>query len=310
MKRIFTILFTLHYSLLTLVAQAPQGFNYQAVARDTDGSLLASETIDVKIGIRSGNETGPLVWEETHSVTTNEFGLFTLKIGDVTATPGSGSAATFSDVDWSTGAHYLAVEIDPGSGFVPMGTSELLSVPFALFAEAGNEGPQGAQGPQGIQGPQGDTGPTGAQGDQGPVGPTGDTGPQGLKGDKGDLGDTGDTGLTGPQGPKGDAGTGLINRGAWSSDSTYNDGNYTFDRSTDDPLINSMWIFQGTGPYTSVTQPYQDTGNWVEFEAPPGPEGQGHREIRGLKETRDCKEYRGYRETRDRLVRKGSIAGT
>jgi len=273
MKRLLLFLLTAHFSLLTLFSQAPQGFNYQAVARDTDGSLLASETIDVKIGIRSGNETGPLVWEETHSVTTNEFGLFTLKIGDVTATPGSGSAATFSDVDWSTGAHYLGVEIDLGSGFVTMGTSELLSVPFALFAEAGNEGPQGAQGPQGIQGPQGDTGPNGAQGDQGPIGPTGDTGPQGLKGDKGDLGDTGDTGLTGPQGPKGDAGTGLINRGAWSSDSTYNDGNYTFDRSTDDPLINSMWIFQGTGPYTSGTQPYQDTGNWVEFEAPPGPEG-------------------------------------
>jgi len=152
MKRLLLILFTVHCSLLTLLSQAPQGFNYQAVARDTDGSLLASETIDVKIGIRSGNETGPLVWEETHSVITNEFGLFTLKIGDVTATPGSGSAATFSDVDWSAGAHYLAVEIDPGSGFVPMGTSELLSVPFALFAEAGNEGPQGDQGPIGPEG--------------------------------------------------------------------------------------------------------------------------------------------------------------
>jgi len=47
-----------------------------------------------------------------------------------------------------------------------------------------------------------------------------------------------------------------------------------FDRSTDDPLINSMWIFQGTAPLTSSTQPYLDSDNWVEFEAPEGPEGQ------------------------------------
>ena len=98
MKRLLLILLTAHFSLLTLFSQAPQGFNYQAVARDTDGSLLASETIDVKIGIRSGNETGPLVWEETHTVTTNEFGLFTLKIGDITATPGYAMKWSLLDV--------------------------------------------------------------------------------------------------------------------------------------------------------------------------------------------------------------------
>jgi len=302
MKRFYLFLLTVHCSLFTLLAQAPQGFNYQAVARDTDGSLFDSETIDVKIGIRSGSETGTLVWEETHTVTTNEFGLFTLKIGDVTATPGSGSAATFSDVDWSTGAHYLAVEIDPGSGFVPMGTSELLSVPFALFAEEGNEGPQGPLGPQGIQGlqgvtgpegpqgpngtdcwdldgdgvndpeedinsdgfwnildckgPEGDqgiqgvqglqgvTGPEGPQGDQGPIGPTGNTGPQGLQGDKGDTGTDGPQGIQGLKGDKGDPGTGLTNRGNWFSGMVINEGDYVFDRSSGDPLINSMWIGQ------------------------------------------------------------------
>jgi len=273
MKRLLLLLITLHSSLIILFPQAPQGFNYQAVARDTDGSLLATQTIDVKIGIRAGSESGTLVWEETHTVTTNEFGLFTLKIGDPVAEQGSGSVATFNEIAWNTGVYYLEVSIKTDTDFIPMGTSELLSVPFALFAEEGNEGPQGPQGLQGVQGPEGDTGPVGAQGEQGPIGPTGETGPQGPKGDKGDKGDMGEMGSQGPQGPKGDSGTGLINRGAWRDDSTYYDGNYVFDRSTDDPLINSMWIFQGTEPYTSSTQPYQDTDNWVEFEAPQGPEG-------------------------------------
>ena len=209
MKKILLFLFIVHCSLFTLFAQAPQGFNYQAVARDTDGSLLASENIDVKIGIRAGSETGTLVWEETHAVTTNEFGLFTLKIGDSGATPGSGSLGSFSEIVWGDGAYYLEVSVNIDASFIPMGTTELLSVPFALFAETGNEGPQGAQGPQGIQGPQGDTGPQGIQGEQGPVGPTGDTGPQGPKGDKGDTGNPGpqgDTGDTGPQGPVGSRG--------------------------------------------------------------------------------------------------------
>ena len=249
MKRILFFLLTVHCSLFTLVAQAPQGFNYQAVARDDAGELLASQPIDVRIGIRAGSEVGTLVWEETHTVTTNEFGLFTLKIGDPEAEQGSGSAATFDAIVWSAGAHYLEVSIRVDATFIPMGTSELLSVPFALFAEEGNEGP---------------------------MGPTGPVGPQGQKGDKGDKGDTGETGpqgIQGPKGDKGDPGTGLTNRGNWVSGMEVIEGDYVFDRSYDDPLINSMWIFQGTPPYTSTTQPYQDLTNWIEFEAPEGPEG-------------------------------------
>jgi len=140
MKRLLLLLITLHSSLIILFSQAPQGFNYQAVARDSGEELLTSQTIDVKIGIRTGSEGGLLVWEEIHTVTTNEFGLFTLKIGDPEAQQGSGSADSFSDIEWSTGAHYLEVAIKVDATFIPMGTSELLSVPFALFAEQGNEG--------------------------------------------------------------------------------------------------------------------------------------------------------------------------
>ena len=102
---------------------------------------------------------------ETHSVTTNQFGLFTASIGT-----GVVVAGNFSTIDWSLNSKYLQVEIDLGAGFADMGTSQLLSVPYALFAAAGNQGPQGIQGIQGIQGPPGNDGAQGIQGIQGPPG--------------------------------------------------------------------------------------------------------------------------------------------
>jgi hypothetical protein len=64
---VFFLLFTFY-----LFSQAPQGFNYQAVARDGDNNVLKNTGLDVKIGLHQGSETGTLVWEEIHSVTTNE----------------------------------------------------------------------------------------------------------------------------------------------------------------------------------------------------------------------------------------------
>ena len=218
------IFLTIAFCLLpfALFSQAPQGFNYQAVARAGDNAILANTTLDVKIGLLQGNATGTLVWEETHSVTTNDLGLFTLKIGDTNATGGTGSAASFADIDWTLGSFYMKVQINDGGGYVDLGSSELLSVPYALFAETGNEGLQG---------------------------PIGLTGPQGL------------------------AGIGLNNHGSWSADSSYYEGDYVFAKSTGDPAINSMWILQGTSPFTSSTEPRLDTDNWIEFEAPQGPPG-------------------------------------
>ena len=218
------IFLTIAFCLLpfALFSQAPQGFNYQAVARAGDNAILANITLDVKIGLLQGNATGTLVWEETHSVTTNDLGLFTLKIGDTNATGGTGSAASFADIDWTLGSFYMKVQINDGGGYVDLGSSELLSVPYALFAETGNEGLQG---------------------------PIGLTGPQGL------------------------AGIGLNNHGSWSADSSYYEGDYVFAKSTGDPAINSMWILQGTSPFTSSTEPRLDTDNWIEFEAPQGPPG-------------------------------------
>ena len=134
MKRLIIILFTLHCSLLTLVAQAPQGFNYQAVARDGSGEPLANSAFNVTIGILSGTVSGPVIWEEEHAVNTNEMGLFTVMIGDPGATKTGGSAASFDAIDWSADIHFLKVQINPGGSYVDMGTTQLLSVPYALFS--------------------------------------------------------------------------------------------------------------------------------------------------------------------------------
>ena len=205
MKKVIVLIALIVLGCFYTVAQVPQGFNYQAVARDGDNAILANAALEVKIGLLQGSETGTLIWEETHSVTTNDLGLFTLMIGDTTATYSGGSAATFADINWTLGSYYVKVEVNDGSGYVDMGSAEILSVPYALYAEEGNEGPAG---PTGLQGEQGEAG---AQGSQGPIGPTGSQG---------------------EQGPPGPAGTGLNNNGAWSSDSTYYEGDYVFDRST------------------------------------------------------------------------------
>ena len=239
-------------------AQAPQGFNYQAVARDGDNAVLVNANLDVKIGLFQGSETGTLIWEEIHSVTTSDLGLFTLTIGDTTADNSGGTAVTFSDINWASGSYYMNVQVDDGGGggYVDMGSTELLSVPYAMFSEAGNDGPQGPQGIQGPAGAQGEQGETGLQGSQGIQGLAGTQGEQGVTGPAGQQGIQGTTGPTGPQGL---AGIGLNNHGAWSSDSTYIEGDYVFARSIADAAINSMWIFQGTPPHISSAQPYQDS---------------------------------------------------
>jgi len=75
-------------------AQVPEGLNYQAVARDASGTLIKSQNINVRINIISGSTSGTLQWQETHAVTTNNFGLFTLVIGQGTST-GAGASSTF-----------------------------------------------------------------------------------------------------------------------------------------------------------------------------------------------------------------------
>lgn len=166
MKKLFTL--ALIISALHIVAQIPQSFNYQAVARDAGGAVLANQNISVKFTILDGFPGGSLVYMETHSsLLTNQFGLFSTQVGT-----GAVVIGTFASINWSTGHKYLKVEFDPVNGinFTDMGTTQLLSVPFALYAVTSSNGPIGATG---VTGPSGDTGLTGA---------TGATGAQGVPG--------------------------------------------------------------------------------------------------------------------------------
>ncbi len=273
-----------------------KGFKYQGVARDNNGDPLIEQDLTVTIGIRAASENGELVWEEQQDVQTNPFGLFSINICSDESS-NTGGVANPADIDWGSAPHYINVKIDDGTQNNDMGTTEILSVPYAVFAENSPEGPQGPKGDtgdQGIEGPHGVQGVVGSQGEQGPVGEQGLTGSTGPTGDIGDLGPTGEqgptgptgsqgpsgpTGLTGeqgpegPVGPKGDAGTGLINQGDWVSGTTYLPGDYVFDSSSDDLLMNSMWILEGELSYLSTDAPYLDLENWVEFQAPEGPEG-------------------------------------
>lgn len=175
------------------------GTNYQAVVRNTNGTVVANKDISVRISVLGGSAAGPVQYEETHEVKTSALGLFNLQIGKGNATTG-----TFAGVPWADANQYLKVEVNTGSGFVTLGTTELLSVPYALFAANGTPGPAGPAGPQGPAGPTGAKGDAGATG---PAGAKGDTGPAGAAGPQGATGAAGPVGPVGPAGAKGDAGT-------------------------------------------------------------------------------------------------------
>lgn len=108
---------------------APQKMNYQAVARDADGHELVGKTITLRIGITNGDR---VVYSEEQTVTTSKLGLFNISVGDGEVLEGE-----FKSIDWGSASHFISIELDAdGSGhFASMGTSQLLSVPYALYAE-------------------------------------------------------------------------------------------------------------------------------------------------------------------------------
>jgi len=158
-------------------AQAPQKFNYQAVCRNNTGAVIANQSVNFRLTVHNLTSNGTIVYEETQSATTSSFGLVNLQIGG--GTPIS-PYTNFLAIPWNTGAKYLEVEIDPGTGYTSMGAPQLLSVPYALYAnQSGTAGPTGPQGPTGANGNNGSTGVTGATGATGTTGAPGVTGPTG-----------------------------------------------------------------------------------------------------------------------------------
>lgn len=120
------------------MAQAPKGFNYQAIVRDDRGAVLADQPVSVRMALHRDGVDGERLYRETHLLQTNAFGLIDLVVGNGT------SGDRFSDIDWSAaGKIWVKIEIDvDGSGYKQLGAQQLMSVPFALYADkAGSASP-------------------------------------------------------------------------------------------------------------------------------------------------------------------------
>lgn len=129
MKKL-VLLSTLFISLLTF-AQVPQGISYQAIALNGSGNPVVSSNVGIRLSILDTSATGTVLYTETHIRPTNAQGLFNLVIGQGTPTVG-----TFSAIKWETNSKFLQLEMDVsgGTNYVLVGSTQLLSVPYALFA--------------------------------------------------------------------------------------------------------------------------------------------------------------------------------
>jgi len=131
MKNIYTLLVALIISG-SLTAQTPQSFKYQAVVRDASGNVVADQAVSMQISILQGSTSGTAVYVETFTPTTNDFGLINLNIGAGTLVSGD-----LTTIDWSIDTYFIKVEMDitGGTTYEEYGTSQLLSVPYALHAK-------------------------------------------------------------------------------------------------------------------------------------------------------------------------------
>lgn len=140
MKKTLLTVISSAFMVACLFAQAPQSICYQAAAKNNQGVDMIDQNITIRAAILRGSPTGVVEWEETHSPTTDQFGLFTINVGEGSPT-GNGAQQNFDLIDWGNGTYYLRIGMDPfgGSNFTTMGVTQIISVPYALYAnEAGN----------------------------------------------------------------------------------------------------------------------------------------------------------------------------
>jgi len=134
MNRFQTFIFFIALlSTLTMWGQgAPKGISYQSVVRDASGNPVANEPVSMLMVIRSGSASGTVVYTEKQTSATDQYGLVNLVVGQ-----GSAIQGTFAGINWGTAAHYLSVSVETAPNiYDELGTTQLLSVPYALFAES------------------------------------------------------------------------------------------------------------------------------------------------------------------------------
>jgi hypothetical protein len=127
MKRIITLIAAIIVSA-SVSAQSPQKMSYQAVIRNSSNALVTSKSVGMRISVLQGSASGTVVYTETQTPTTNANGLVSIEIG---------GGAGFSTIDWSNGVYYIKTETDPsgGTNYTISGTSQVLSVPYALHSK-------------------------------------------------------------------------------------------------------------------------------------------------------------------------------
>ena len=138
MKRLLTVFIAVSM-VVGLTAQVPETMSYQAVIRNSNNQLVINQAIGLRISILQGTSTGEIVYRETYNPDpkTNANGLVTVEIGG-----GIPNIGTFSIIDWSAGPYFLNTETDPtgGTNYTITGTSQILSVPYALYAKTAENG--------------------------------------------------------------------------------------------------------------------------------------------------------------------------
>ncbi|MBX2928033.1 MAG: hypothetical protein KF852_09375 [Saprospiraceae bacterium] len=134
-KHFFLLTMVWGFSWAIAIAQAPQAFSYQAVATDDLGRELTEQAIGIRASILQGSPSGPAVWVETHALSTDEFGLFTIPVGQGAAQ--GGGAPSFAAIDWNAGPYFLRIDLDAagGTNYIFVGATQLMSVPYALYGE-------------------------------------------------------------------------------------------------------------------------------------------------------------------------------
>jgi hypothetical protein len=173
MKKIFIAVAAIMLSV-SAFSQAPEKMSYQAVVRNATNTLVVNQSVGMQITILQGGATGTAVYVETQTPTTNANGLVSLEIGLGTVTTGD-----FSTIDWGNDSYYIKTETDPtgGSTYTIEGTTQLMSVPYALYAKTSGSatGPAGIDGIDGADGAQGPAGNDGADGVDGAANISGTT---------------------------------------------------------------------------------------------------------------------------------------
>lgn len=131
MKKITILIAIFCLSVTTMIAQSPEGFKYQAVVRNSSNEIISNQSIGIQMSILQGSSVGTAVYTEVFTPTSNAYGLVNLEIGTGT------TSDDFALIDWANGSFFIETSMDVSGGvnYVVMGTSQLMSVPYALHAK-------------------------------------------------------------------------------------------------------------------------------------------------------------------------------